>query len=244
MGLTVSDRKLKYLEFIHREESKRHHTYTEDMYPYDLLKAGDMKAVEVGHKMFSSNLTGHISDDPLRNYKYLFVAATTLACRAAISGGMESERAFNISDLFILKMDTLNTVDDIISLHSEMLEFYTKEMAGLDKGKVYSKPVIQSIDYIYNHLHENIGLSSLSDHTGLNGSYLSTLFKRETGKTVTDYILSKRMEAAENMLKFSDYSCSEIGAILAFSSQSHFTRVFKSHTGKTPAEYRRENYSG
>lgn len=46
------------------------------------------------------------------------------------------------------------------------------------------------------------------------------------------------MEAAENMLKFSDYTYAEISSILAFSSQSHFARVFKQRTGYTPKQYR------
>ena len=54
-------------------------------------------------RRFSSNLPGHISDDPLRNYKYLFAASITLASRSAIAGGMDAERAYNISDLYILK---------------------------------------------------------------------------------------------------------------------------------------------
>ena len=44
-----------------------------------------------------------------RNDKYLFVASVTLACRAAIAGGMEAERAYNISDLYILKIDQLRS---------------------------------------------------------------------------------------------------------------------------------------
>ncbi len=189
-------------------------------------------------RMFSSDLTGHISDDPLRNYKYLFVAAITLASRSAIAGGMDAERAYNISDLYILKMDLLQTVDEVKALHADMLAFYTKEMAALDKQAVYSKPITQCIDYIYNHLHEPIHVKDLAMQVKLNESYLSTLFKKETGKSVSEYILSKRMEAAENMLKFSDYSYAEISAILAFSSQSHFIRVFRKQTGYTPKEYR------
>ena len=208
------------------------------MYQYDLLRMGDPRAVDVGRKMFSSELTGHISDDPLRNYKYLFVASITLASRSAIAGGMDAERAYNISDLFILKMDALQTVDEVKALHADMFAFYTKEMAALDKAKVYSKPVILCIDYIYNHLHETIHVDTLAEQVGLNRSYLSTLFKKETGTSVSAYILSKRMEAAQNMLRFSDYTCAEISAILAFSSQSHFNRVFRAQTGYTPKEFR------
>ena len=238
MPETVNEKKLRYMEYLQQENGIRHHTNTEDMYQYDLLRMGDPKAVEVGTRMFSSNLTGHISDDPLRNFRYLFVASITLASRSAIAGGMESERAYNISDLFILKMDTLNTIDEIKALHAEMFAFYTREMAALDKAPVFSKPVIQCMDYIYRHLHEKIRVETLSELVGLNRSYLSTLFKKETGRTVSGYILSKRMEAAQNMLRFSDYTYAQISAILAFSSQSHFSRVFREKTGYSPKEFR------
>lgn len=238
MSNSVNEKQLRYLEFIHRETSDRHHTHTEDMYQYDLLRMGDPRAVEEGVRMFSSNLPGHISDDPLRNYKYLFVASTTLASRSAIAGGMDAERAYNISDLYILKMDLLQSVDEVKALHADMFAFYTKEMAALDKAAVYSKPITQCIDYIYNHLHEPLHVKDLAMQVKLNESYLSTLFKKETKKSVSEFILSKRMEAAQNMLKFSDYTYADISAILTFSSQSHFTRVFRKQTGYTPKEYR------
>ena len=242
MSEAVNEKKLKYMEYIHRETAERHHTNTEDMYQYDLLRMGDPKAVEEGKKMFSSNLPGHISEDPLRNYKYLFVASAALASRSAIAGGMDAERAYNISDLFILKMDTLTSVEEVKALHTDMFAFYTREMSEIDKKFVYSKPIIICMDYIYNHLHEVIRIDRLADFVGLNRSYLSTLFKRETGHTISDYILSKRMEAAQNMLRFSDYSYAEIASILAYSSQSHFIRVFKSQTGYTPKEYRNKYF--
>lgn len=238
MKYSEVDNKLKYMEFVNREAEKRHHTDAEDSYQYELMKAGDMRAVEEAKAIFSSDLPGHVSDDPLRNYKYLFVASCTLASRAAIAGGMNHERAYNISDLFILKMDLLETVEEVKSLQAEMIEFYTREMAALDVKRVFSKPVTVCLDYIYNNLYKRITVADLASETGLTESYLSTLFKRETGVTVTDYILSKRIEAAKNMLKFSDFSFAEIASVLAFSSQSHFTRTFKNQTGYTPKKFR------
>ena len=123
-----------------------------------------------------------------------------------------------------------------------MFAFYTAEVAKLDKKAVYAKPVVLCLDYIYEHLHEPIRVSSLAEFAGLNPSYLSTLFKKETGVSISAYVLSKRMEAAKNMLKFSPYSYAEIAAMLAFSSQSHFTRVFKVQTGYTPKAYRNRFY--
>ncbi len=98
------------------------------------------------------------------------------------------------------------------------------------------------IDYIYKHLHQRITVPDLAEQAGLTESYLSTLFKKETGRSISDYVLDRRIEAASNMLKFSNYSCADIGAILAFSSQSHFIRVFKARTGQTPRAFRERFY--
>ena len=153
------------------------------------------------------------------------------------------ERAYNISDLYILKMDTLQNVEEVKALHADMFSFYTKEMATLDKRNVYSKPIVLCMDYIYGHLHEKILAAALAEHVGLNRSYLATLFKKETGQTISNYILSKRMEAACNMLRYSEYTYAEIAATLAYSSQSHFIRVFQAQTGHTPKEYRNRYFS-
>lgn len=234
----VNEKKLRYMEFIARETGKRHHTDTEDMLQYRLLQAGQPEAVEEAVRMFSSGLTGHVSDDPVRNCKYLFVACITLASRAAITGGMDAERAYNISDIYILHLDRLETVEEIKALHREMFAFYTREMAALEKKEVYSKPVVLCLDYIYNHLHEPIRLTCLAREVGLNASYLSTLFQKEMGCSVTEYVLNKRIETAKNMLIYSEDSCAAIASTLAFSSQSHFNRTFKARTGYTPKAYR------
>ena len=237
-AMTVDEKKLRYMEYIHRETGRRHHTNEEDMRQYEMLRAGDPGTVEESVRIFSSGLAGHVSDDPVRNCKYLFVASATLACRAAMAAGMEPERAYNSSDLYIQRMDRLDTVEEVCRLRREMFAFYLKEVRAVPKRTPYSRPVAACVDYIYEHLHQRITLPALAEQAGLTESYLSTLFKRETGRTVSDYVMDKRIEAACNMLKFSGWSCADIGAILAFSSQSHFIRAFKARTGLTPRAYR------
>ncbi|MBQ8978267.1 MAG: helix-turn-helix transcriptional regulator, partial [Oscillospiraceae bacterium] len=78
--------------------------------------------------------------------------------------------------------------------------------------------------------------------TGLTASYISRIFHKETSLTVTDYILSKRVETAQNMLRYSDMPPVEIANLLAFSSHSHFISIFRKYTGMTPNRYREENY--
>ena len=236
--MTVDEKKLRYMEYIHRETGKRHHTNAEDMRQYEMLRAGDPGTVEEAVRIFASDLPGHVSNDPVRNCKYLFVASVTMACRTAMAAGMEPERVYNSSDLFIQRMDELDSIAAIRVLHKEMFEFYLKEVRAVPKRTPWSRPVAGCVDYIYEHLHQRITVPDLAEHVGLTESYLSSLFKKETGRAISEYVMDKRIEAAGNMLKFSDYSCADIGAILAFSSQSHFIRAFKARTGMTPRAYR------
>ena len=82
----------------------------------------------------------------------------------------------------------------------------------------------------------------LAEHVGLTPSYLSALFKKKTGLSVSDYIMKKKIETAENMLRYTESSYSEIAATLSFSSQSHFIKAMKAQTGMTPRQYRNHFY--
>ena len=81
-------------------------------------------------------------------------------------------------------------------------------------------------------------MSDLCALTGLSSSYLSRIFKEETGVTVTAYILDKKLETARNMLSYSDYPIMWISNALAFPSQSYFTKVFTQECKVTPRKYR------
>jgi YesN/AraC family two-component response regulator len=114
---------------------------------------------------------------------------------------------------------------------------YTQRMKNLQKKRVFSKQIVKCIEYIYNNLHKRILISELAQYTGLNPSYLSRLFRNETGITVTEYIQIKKIETAKNMLKYSNYLPSQIATILAFPNQSYFIEVFKKKVGMTPKKY-------
>ncbi len=236
------DKNVVYLEYVNRENSFRHHSYNEEMLQYEYVKNGDMRAVEEARKIFTSDIVGHLSDDVLKDKQYLFICAVTLVTRFAIEGGMDTEKAYNASDLYIQRIDKAKSVDEVFEIHRDMITYYVKQVAAAKKERVFSKPVILCMDYVYYHLNESISVAQLAENAGINRSYLCSLFKKETGRTVMEYLTDKRMEAAENMLKYSEYSLSEIGEILSFSSYSHFARVFRAYHNESPGEYRKMNF--
>ena len=233
---------LERLTFEHREADFRHHTYDEDMHQYELVKRGDLRAMEVGRQMFEGPTTGSLSDDAVTNYKYLFVASITLACRFCIEGGMSAEEAFNLSDLYIRRADRCGSVEEVFDLHDAMFRDYTTRMQRILRRDVYSRPVHRCLDYIDHHLQQPLTVDRLAKALGLSNSYVSIVFKRETGVAVSEYIRRKRVDTARVLLQYTEFSCMEIAENLCFSSDSHFSQVFRQYTGQTPTEYRRLNF--
>lgn len=238
------DKRIVYLEFMNRENNFHHHRYDDDMRQFEYIRNGDLRSLEATKKIMESGEVGHLSDDPVKNLLYLDICHVTLCTRAAIEGGMEAEKAYNASDLFIQRCDRALTVAELYDLHLEMTEYFTKQVAAARKTSLYSKPVSRCMEHIQNHLHEQITVRELAEMVKLNESYLSVLFKREAGISISEYVITKRVEAAKNMLELSDFTLSEISDILHFSSYSHFARTFRKYCGVSPKEYRNNSGTG
>ena len=232
------DAKLEYMRYLNSENSFTHHRYSSEMLPYRYVRDGDMRALEASKALMSSPGTGRLSDDPLKNLLYLSICNITLVTRFAIEGGMDAEKAYNASDLYIRRYDKARTPEEIYAIHEEMLKFFVRSVAAAKKQSIYSKHVLRCIDYINSHLHEKIDCAALASSVGLNSSYLSALFKKQTGRSMTEFIIERRVEAADSLLRSSDYELTEIAEILNFSSYSHFARTFGKYKGMSPKKYR------
>lgn len=101
-------------------------------------------------------------------------------------------------------------------------------------------PFIQkAISYIEEHLSEELNREDIASHVYLNPAYLSRLFKKETGQSLTDYILEARINKIRPLLVSTNQKISELAISVGFCNFSHFTKSFKKITGMTPNEYRR-----
>jgi AraC-like DNA-binding protein len=237
------EKQLAYLAYVNRENEFQHHGYEEELKQYLMMQSGDPAAVEESQRMMRKTMEVGLSADPLRNAQYLFVANITLATRFAIEGGLDSETAYNTSDMYIRKLDQCLTDEEVMDLHREMYSFFVTKMAAKRKENAFTRAVAEGIEYIETNLHMPIRIEEVAEHVNLSAGYYSVLFRKETGETFSDYVLRRRIETARNMLRYSDYSSTEISEILAFSSQSYFISCFKKATKMTPSEYRRRYYA-
>ena len=236
------EKKLSHEEFLNREYSVSHLAYEHEMAFFQAVKSGDWENVRKLFKPLASGEMGKLSEDKVRNLKYHLIITVALITRYCIEGGMEMEVAYNLSDIYIRSIDECDTEVEINLLHRALVEEYTKRMKGIHKKSSCSKPVIICMDYVYDNLHTKITLDKLAQTVNLSPAYLSRLFHKEVGMTISEYIMMKRIQAAENMLKYSEYSSLEISNYLCFSSESHFIHLFKKHTGETPKSYRKNHF--
>ncbi len=98
--------------------------------------------------------------------------------------------------------------------------------------------VITIKDYIQSHLDENLTRESLAALVYLTPDYLSHLFKRETGFSLTNYIIYERIEEAKRLLAGTGLNISDIATRCGFQNISYFSKQFKRFTGVTPREFR------
>lgn len=240
--MSRSEKELTYKSFLNREYEFKHSPFEKEFEFYEYVKSGDTEGVERTMTALGGNGAGQLSDDKLRNLKYHFIVTIALITRFCVEGGMEMETAYTLSDLYINRADKCMREEDIHILHREAILEFTNQMNRLAHDNIYSKPVIMTMDYIYDNLHSKISESEIAEYVSLSTTYISRLFKREVGVTISTYIAIKRIETAQNMLKYSDYSPVDIGNYLAFTSHSHFISVFKKYTGMTPNEYRKRYF--
>ena len=216
------------------EESIVHRPLEEENFFYQAVSSGDMDVVQkncMDNTFVNLEGAGILSTNPLTNIKYHFVVTVAMITRCCVNAGMELEQAYQLSDFYILKMDNCNSIDEINQLHKTMAIDYTEKMLFLKRSSVISKSITLCIDYIYSHINSRITIEELAEYVDLSTSYLSRLFKKELGVSVSEYILKKKIEKAQNLLRYSDSSIIDIANYLSFSSQSHFIQVFRIRLG-------------
>ena len=98
--------------------------------------------------------------------------------------------------------------------------------------------VVKIIKYVDDHITEQMSLQSISKEIGLSKEYTASIFKNETGCTVTHYINDKKMSFAKEIINHEEMSLGELATYLGYDNYSYFSRLFKHHFGLSPQEYK------
>ncbi|HHU71126.1 MAG TPA: helix-turn-helix domain-containing protein [Clostridiales bacterium] len=228
-------------EFLQQEMLQEHRLLEEELTFYNSVANGNIDYVKENCKkntFTNSDGMGKLSDNPLQNIRYHFVITAAMVTRYCVSKGMEQKKAYVLSDFFIRKMDKCSSISEIANLHNAMCIDFCNHMLKLRNSQILSKPIVLCMDYIYSHIHCRITVKELAKYINLSEGYLSKLFSKEMGLSISEYILNVKIDQSKNLLQYSDYSIVDISNYLAFSSQSHFIQVFQKKVGTTPHKFR------
>lgn len=240
-----TNRDLNYRLYVQKTDGFTRTPFRSEFERYMVIQSGDVERVKSSFAAIRSNFQegkGTLSDNPVRNLMYHFVVAVALISRVCVEGGLGHDVAYTLSDIYIQRADKCTECEQILDIFEEMRIDFAERMRDLKKDKVISIHVRKCIDYIYEHLHEDLSIKVLAEYVGLNQTYLSKLFQKETGRTIKEFVTHEKVTTAENLLKYSEFSYLDISLALGFSSQSAFISVFKKINGITPKKYREEHY--
>lgn len=237
---------LNYKLYLQRQEEFVRADYRAEFKQYNRIRYGDVEGVrerfKIARKKFEEG-RGSLSDDPVRNMIYHHVTAIAVISRMCIDTGMDVDTAYTLGDIYIRKADKAKSVEEVLDITAEMQIDYATRMRDLKKVDVVSVHIKRSIDYILDNLQRQITVNELAAREGLSTGYFSRLFVEEIGINVNQFINDSKIKAAQNMLRYSDFSILDISISLGFSSQSAFSSVFKKMTGMTPKIYRDRFYT-
>lgn len=148
----------------------------------------------------------------------------------------------NLSSVFSSKtiynnISRLDSIDDI----KELLTDFTQNVSNYFKNKNSSgcRKIINDIkQYIRENYFKSITLRQVANDYFMNESYLSDLFKKETGCSFTKYLTKIRMERAKVLLKQMDLKTYDISEMVGYNDSRYFNKIFKKYYSMTPFEYR------
>lgn len=172
----------------------------------------------------------------LQNYLYSF---NTLLRTAAMNGSVHPIHIGKLSTQYINEIEQLSSVPKGHMLMNEMVRKYCMLVKNysLKNYSLLIQKVLTLIDY---DLTADLGLKAIAETLNVNASYLSSLFKKETGSTLTEYVNKKRVERAIFLLNTTSLQVQTIAQYCGIPDVNYFTKVFKKIIGKTPKEYRAE----
>ena len=171
------------------------------------------------------------------NAMEIYYSIATLLLQFINENGIYRQLAFKIGLYKLMKADE----------HENWYEAtgYLYDLSGLifdllgDKESDLTKRALDRvIQYINEHLSEDLPLTRLAQVGGFNASYLSRLFGQVCGQTVTEYITGKRMKKAKELLSETEKKITQVSAECGYLSSQSFSRAFRASEGISPIEYR------
>jgi len=131
--------------------------------------------------------------------------------------------------------ETLDQLDQALCDIYSRIEQWLKD----ERSNRYGKDITEIINFVENNYTQKITLKMLANQFGINESYLSRMFKNQTGKNLIYYVNEKKMYKARELLGNSQIMVKEAAYAVGYDDQFYFNKQFKRFFHVSPTEFRR-----
>lgn len=201
------------------------------------VSQGQTLKAEAFLNRFGQQVMEKRSADPIRNEKNYMIILNTLLRKAAENGAVHPLHIDSLSSRFAHRIEMLASLDSVPTIQKEMVHKYCLLVKN-HSMKGYSLLIQKVLTRIDSDLTADLGLKAQAELLQVNPSYLSALFKKETGSTLTEYVNKKRIEHALFLLNSTNMQIQTVAQYCGITDVNYFTKTFKKLVGKTPKDYR------
>lgn len=201
-----------------------------------VFMGNEAKAMALVSKMTSLTMP-HRMPDELRDHKDYTIAFNTLFRKKAEEAGVHPIHIDLCSNQHVQLIEQITSKEQCHTVRSRIVLDYCR-LIRKHTLKNYSLLTQKIITYIHSDLTADLSLKAMSDWLNVNASYLSTLFKKEVGIPLTDFVNRQRIEQAKKLLVVTEFPTKTIAQLCGIPDIYYFSRLFKKRTGVTPKLYR------
>jgi AraC-like DNA-binding protein len=201
-----------------------------------LICSGDKS----GAQELLNQLLGHIyfaSNFDLKSIKTRVVELIVILSRATIDAGADIREVFLFNTNYIQEIDRFDSIEELSVWLTGIMNRFISYSFDFNQVK-HSNVVYKVMEYVKANYSKKLTLDDIARHVYLSRSYLSSIFKEETGQSLFSYVNSVRVEKSRMFLLDNSISLVDISEMCGFEDQSYFTKVFKKAMGVSPKKYR------
>ncbi|MCE4956633.1 AraC family transcriptional regulator [Macrococcoides caseolyticum] len=175
----------------------------------------------------------------INNARYKTNILNVLSRKALEKAGANVLVIDEISARYARKIDDTIDSSQMDDIAKALVLEYT-ELANRAHALNHSPIVTKVIQYIELNLDKSLTLQELADYAKVSKTYLSKVFNTETKQSLTDYINHMRIKKSIELLERTAMPLSDIYSYVGFKSQSYFSKCFKTYTGQTPLQFKKQ----
>ncbi|MFZ4451501.1 helix-turn-helix domain-containing protein [Salibacterium aidingense] len=229
--------RMEALQIEYQKEGMAHHPYEQEKAFLEAMKEGNPAAFEWLETIEQNSNITLGSSHPLRHLKNKLIMACAILCRAAMENGTDPNEAMTMSDYFLREIERKQSVEALAGMEKQIYTTFFNMMQQKEASH-YSVFVWKIRELVKSNVTEGINLEFISEYVNRTPGYISTVFKKECGITLKQFIVQEKIKEAKKYLLHTDDNILDIAVQFHFKDQTYFTKVFKKYTGQTPHHFR------